>query len=281
MSEEPPAKRIRKGTRSCQECRHRKTRCIWPSDNAQVCQSCAARNRTCELQVEVVQTPEAAKLTSRARIEALEKQVSDLWHAINQSPPVPLAQQHHVTQSRPTTLDSQPSPGSSNPSSPAIPPAHLLSLFDNDMLDSNEHEITTPSTRLPALTMSKESASLLALLPSREDMVVIAANSSSWLSWYKVLFSLNLAMGAGPMMLDNYDKVKRSEMRLVPIATLLLAVTLTVQQAQDATNMFQSIPDSVAYIKNVSNLVEKVVVSNDDLIADLDGIRSALLFIRL
>jgi hypothetical protein len=221
-------------------------------------------------------------LTSRARIEALEKQVSDLWHAINQNPPVPLVQQqHHVAQSRPATLDSQESPVSSNPSSPAIPPAHLLSLFDNDMLDSNEHEIATPSTRLPASTITKESASLLAMLPSREDMVVIAANSSSWLSWYKVLFSLNLAMGAGPMMLDNYDKVKRSEMRPVPIATLLLAVTLTVQQAQDATNMFRSIPDSTAYIKNVSNLVEKVVVSNDDLIADLDGIRSALLFIRL
>jgi hypothetical protein len=282
MSEEPPAKRIRKGTRSCQECRHRKTRCIWPSDNAQVCQSCAARNRTCELQVEVVQTLETAKLTSRARIEALEKQVSDLWHAINQNPPVPLVQQqHHVAQSRPTTLDGRQSADSSNPSSPAIPPAHLLSLFDNDMLDSNEHEIDTPSARLPASTMSKESASLLAMLPSREDMVVIAANSSSWLSWYKVLFSLNLAMGAGPMMLDNYDKVKRSEMRPVPIATLLLAVALTVQQAQDATNMFKSIPDSTAYIKNVSNLVEKVVVLNDDLIADLDGIRATLLFIRL
>lgn len=88
-------------------------------------------------------------------------------------------------------------------------------------------------------------------------------------------------MGAGPQMLDNYDKVKRSEMRPVPIATILLAVALTVQQAQDATNMLRSIPDATIFIKNVSNLVEKVVVSNDDLIADLDGIRCALLFIRL
>lgn len=129
--------------------------------------------------------------------------------------------------------------------------------------------------------MSRESASLLALLPSREDMVIIAANSASWLSWYKVLFSLNLAMGAGPMMLENYDRVKRSDTRPVPIATLLLAVTLTVQQAQEATGMLRSIPDPTAFIKNVSTLVEKVVVSNDDLIADLEGVRAALLFIRL
>jgi hypothetical protein len=105
MSEEPPAKRIRKGTKSCQECRHRKTRCIWPSDNAQVCQGCHTRNRTCELQVEIVQTSETTKLTSRARIDALEKQVSDLWHAINQNPPVSVGQQHHIAQSIPTTVD--------------------------------------------------------------------------------------------------------------------------------------------------------------------------------
>jgi hypothetical protein len=105
MSEEPPAKRARKGTKSCQECRHRKTRCIWPSDNAQVCQGCHTRNRLCELQVDVVPTPETAKLTSRARIDALEKQVSDLWRAINQNPPVSLDQQHHVAQRRPINVD--------------------------------------------------------------------------------------------------------------------------------------------------------------------------------
>ncbi|KAG9527854.1 hypothetical protein KCU89_g7055, partial [Aureobasidium melanogenum] len=282
MSEEPPAKRIRKGTRSCQECRHRKIRCIWPSDNAQVCQSCANRNRVCELQLEVIPTPETTKLTSRARIDALEKSVSDIWNAIGQNPPVPIGQGPH-SHDRPNTshFNHQQSPDSSNPSSPANPPTHLLRLLDNDLLDSNGHETTIPSARLSTSTMSKESTALLKLLPSREDMVIIAANSSDWLSWYKVLFSLNIAMGAGPVMLENYDKVTQSATHPVPIAILLLAVTLTVQQAPDAISMLRSIPDSATFIKDVSNLVEKVVVSNDDLIADLEGIRCALLFIRL
>ncbi|KAH0341382.1 hypothetical protein KCU81_g6234, partial [Aureobasidium melanogenum] len=282
MSEEPPAKRIRKGTRSCQECRHRKIRCIWPSDNAQVCQSCANRNRVCELQLEVIPTVETTKLTSRARIEALEKSVSDLWNAIGQTPPVPIGQEPQ-SHDRPRTshIDYQQSPDSSNPSSPANPPTHLLRLLDNDFLDSNGHETTTPTARLSTSTMSKESAALLKLLPSREDMAIIAANASDWLSWYRVLFSLNIAMSAGPAMLEDYDKVKQSATHPVPIATLLLAVTLTVQQAPDAISMLRSIPDSAAFIKDVSNLVEKVVVSNDDLIADIDGIRCALLFIRL
>ncbi|CAD0088088.1 unnamed protein product, partial [Aureobasidium vineae] len=233
--------------------------------------------------VEVIQTSDTAKLTSRARIDALEKSVSDLWSAIGQNPPVVAPGQVSHSDNRPTIsrLEHEQSPGTSSPSSPANPPTHLLSLFDNDLLDSNGHETTTPSNRLSTSTMSKESAALLKMLPSREDMVTIAANAESWLSWYKVLFSLNLAMGAGPMMLDNYDRVKRFETHPVPITSLLLAVTLTVQQAHDATSMLRSIPDSTTFIKDVSNLVEKIVVSNDDLIADLEGIRSALLFIRL
>lgn len=282
MSEEPPAKRVRKGTRSCQECRHRKIRCIWPSENARICQSCATRNRTCELQLELIQNPETTKLTSRARIDALEKSVSDLWTAIGQDPPVPSDQgPRHYSRPSISHFDHPESPDSSSPSSPANPPAHLLRLLDNDLLDSNGRDVTTPSTRLSTSSMSKESAALLRLLPSRDDMVIIAANSSSWLSWYKVLFSLNLAMGAGTVMLENYDRVQQSATHPVPIATLLLAVTLTVQQAPGATSMLQSIPDATTFIRDVSNLVEKVVVSNDDLIADLEGIRCALLFIRL
>ncbi|THX25633.1 hypothetical protein D6D12_06797 [Aureobasidium pullulans] len=289
MSEEPPAKRIRKGTRSCQECRHRKVRCIWPSDNAQVCQGCLTRHRTCELQVEIVQSSDAPKLTSKARIAILEDQITKLWGAINGGigsiATNPGRTRDNVADSIPSGSHSrnQSSPDSSNPSSPTNPPTHLLHLFDNDLLDSNGHEAVTPSTRMASSTMSKESISLLKSLPSREDMVIIAANASAWLSWYKVLFSLNLAMGAGEKMLSNYDKVKSSEKHPVPIATVLLAVAITVQQAPEghAMNRLRSITNPSAFLKDVSNLVEKVIVSNDDLIASLDGIRCALLFIRL
>ena len=289
MSEEPPAKRIRKGTRSCQECRHRKVRCIWPSDNAQVCQGCLTRHRTCELQVEIVQSSDAPKLTSKARIAILEDQITKLWGAINGGvgsiATNPGRTQDNVADSIPSGSHSrnQSSPDSSNPSSPTNPPTHLLHLFDNDLLDSNGHEAVTPSTRMSSSTMSQESISLLKLLPSREDMVIIAANASAWLSWYKVLFSLNLAMGAGDKMLSNYDRVKSSERHPVPIATILLAVAITVQQAPGghAMNRLRSITNPSAFLKDVSNLVEKVIVSNDDLIASLDGIRCALLFIRL
>ncbi|TIA18472.1 hypothetical protein D6C81_05070 [Aureobasidium pullulans] len=240
-------------------------------------------------QIEIVQSSDAPKLTSKARIAILEDQITKLWGAINGGvgsiATNPGRTQDNVADSIPSGSHSrnQSSPDSSNPSSPTNPPTHLLHLFDNDLLDSNGHEAVTPSTRMSSSTMSKESISLLKLLPSREDMVIIAANASAWLSWYKVLFSLNLAMGAGEKMLSNYDKVKSSEKHPVPIATVLLAVAITVQQAPEghAMNRLRSITNPSAFLKDVSNLVEKVIVSNDDLIASLDGIRCALLFIRL
>ncbi|KAF1949362.1 hypothetical protein CC80DRAFT_376812, partial [Byssothecium circinans] len=40
-------KKMRKGTRSCFECRRRKIRCIFPNDNPDVCSECFARGSRC------------------------------------------------------------------------------------------------------------------------------------------------------------------------------------------------------------------------------------------
>ncbi|CAD0027526.1 unnamed protein product [Aureobasidium pullulans] len=216
--------------------------------------------------LEIVQSSDAPKLTSKARIAILEDQITKLWGAINGGvgsiATNPGRTQDNVADSIPSGSHSrnQSSPDSSNPSSPTNPPTHLLHLFDNDLLDSNGHEAVTPSTRMSSSTMSKESISLLKLLPSREDMVIIAANASAWLSWYKVLFSLNLAMGAGEKMLSNYDKVKSSEKHPVPIATVLLAVAITVQQAPEghAMNRLRSITNPSAFPQRLIAVAELI-----------------------
>ncbi|KAF2684675.1 hypothetical protein K458DRAFT_442514 [Lentithecium fluviatile CBS 122367] len=43
----PSRKKMRKGTHSCFECRRRKIRCIFPSDNPDVCSECFARGSRC------------------------------------------------------------------------------------------------------------------------------------------------------------------------------------------------------------------------------------------
>ncbi|KAI8676245.1 Zn(2)-C6 fungal-type domain-containing protein [Fusarium sp. Ph1] len=57
-----PRKRMRKGTRSCTECRRRKIRCIFPPSSA-VCSHCSTRGSTCIDQNEGVDTTENAEPT--------------------------------------------------------------------------------------------------------------------------------------------------------------------------------------------------------------------------
>ena len=70
------AKKMRKGTRSCFECRRRKIRCIFSADNASVCSECFARGSKCmgqeAAEVDVSSLDNRKNLRERvAKLEAL------------------------------------------------------------------------------------------------------------------------------------------------------------------------------------------------------------------
>lgn len=75
-------RRVRKGTRSCQECRNRKLKCTWPGDDSPICNNCAARSRPCVPQGPTLRTFETAPVTSRERIRQVEDEVRSLWSAV-------------------------------------------------------------------------------------------------------------------------------------------------------------------------------------------------------
>lgn len=82
-------RRIRKGTRSCWECKHRKVRCIFASPEASTCNNCRRRRSQCLTQ----EVPEEVALASRKdgsineRMQRMEAFVESL--ARGQSPPQP------------------------------------------------------------------------------------------------------------------------------------------------------------------------------------------------
>ena len=76
-----PAKKMRKGTHSCFECRRRKIRCIFSSDNPNVCSECFARGSKClgqeEADVDVAALDNRKNLRERvAKLEALVETLS-------------------------------------------------------------------------------------------------------------------------------------------------------------------------------------------------------------
>lgn len=179
-------RRVRKGTRSCQECRQRKVKCEWASDAADICNNCAARSRNCVAQGPTSPTLETAPPTSRERIRHLEEEVNSLWSVVRRleanahgrsdgtltrthepyyiSGPSETRPQsagpssrglresedrgNHADNTTRDSLDStQSDPDDGFNLSPANQPIHLRQLFDNDLINSKGSENGSWETR--------------------------------------------------------------------------------------------------------------------------------------
>jgi hypothetical protein len=240
-------------------------------------------------------TSEAISVTSRARIRHLEIEVSSLWTVVRnleaklgcstaevatarQLPP-----QMETTGGPNDEARDDDSDANAPDMSPANPPSHLLQLFDNSVLGSYAEGSATPPHHAPSLEKKHGTSALRRLMPSREDMLTITAHASSWLFLYNALFPMINLTKTSDEMLSQYDKLQDSNSGPVAIASLLLSVAMTVQQAPDETAGLaaKSIGDASSFIKDVSDSVERTVVSDDALAGSLEGIEMTLMFLRL
>jgi hypothetical protein len=92
-----------------------------------------------------------------------------------------------------------------------------------------------------------------------------------------------VSIKTGDEMLLQYDKLQDPGADTVAIASLLLSVALTVQQSPDNTagRAAESIKDASSFVKNVSDAVERIVISDDAIAGTLEGIETTLLFLRV
>ncbi len=232
---------------------------------------------------------ETARVTSQARIKRLESDVSKLWTIVRSFEAkfgcVSTEVEHDQRPLSPVEkADGSDDDADSNvfDMSPTSPPSHLLPLFDNGLLRSTGHESVT-SYSTPGLQKVHGHSSLRRLMPSREDMLTIIEHASSWLLLYSTLFPMVNATKTSEEMLLLYDKVQDPDADPVTISALLLYVAVTVQQSPDDTTgrAAESIKDASTFVKEVSDTVERLVVSNDALAGTLEGIQATQLFLRL
>ena len=243
----------------------------------------------------MVPTATTVTTTSRARIAKLESEVSSLWTALHN-----LEVKLGCSPTE-TGIHAPPSSGSGNaagllpkPSdadsdtdtsdlSPVNPPSHLLQLFDNGLLDSHE---SRPAILLPhasRLHNVQRSNSLREFMPSRRDMLTITAHATPWLSLHNAIFPMANVTKSSDDMLLRYDTLQDPDADPVAIAALLLCIAITVQQSPDQTagRAAESIKDASAFVRDVSDTVERTIISDDALSASIPGIELTLLFIRL
>ena len=245
-------------------------------------------------------TNEAVASTSRARLQHLEKEVSNLWDVIHQlegrlssgnadnnsQPPLPVLSRTNPVVDSPHEIPSDEEENSDSDDSglsPSNTPIHLLHLFDNGLLEPESPSSNPSSRQHSSQKHSQTVAAYQILLPPRELMDRIVKYAAPWLSIYNLLFPQTNMPRTEEDLLAQYNKSGSPAADLLGTASLLVSLALTVQQFPD--DFTGEGPDRMRnpehFVKHVSDLVERTVTNDDVLGGTLDGIGTTLLFLRL
>jgi DNA-binding transcriptional ArsR family regulator len=240
--------------------------------------------------------PEVVRVTTRARLAHIERNQSSIWAAIRQLQAqndivtsdqwLPSQEENTERQSVASHLDRADNmdddTNTSEDLSPPNAPAHLIQLFENGLIDSDERGMPAQSNSSTTPQDMQACATLRALCPSRADMTIIAAHASSWLPLYTSMFPVVNVIMTPEAMLALHDELQSRDDRMA-LASLLLYIAITVHHAP-ATASFPSSENMrilPAFVQDVSNAVERTVIADDVLAKSIQGIEVALLFLRL
>ncbi|KAI1081233.1 hypothetical protein F5B20DRAFT_79912 [Whalleya microplaca] len=286
---DPGAKRrkIRKGTHSCWECRRRKLRCQFSSDEATICVGCKSRGTTCmsqEFPDEQPSTQDAGITQRLSRVEnLLEKLVERVMPDVY-SP----AQEDRAANSS-VSVEGELTSSSLRPSTADHPP--VPSLLEGlregtgTRSSTNSSFVSTPASTyeretlvLPAKHV-KISKTLHATFPCQHDIDSITSAISG------PYYVLTIFHGCRAVFEGRTEPPSSvSEIPLVTSHPALLAKRLMqlvncMQQLQPASfpqNLVSKEPIRTQMSKFVS-VVSDLVVSNDDLVGSVEGLESMYL----
>ncbi|KAL5341408.1 major facilitator superfamily domain-containing protein [Aspergillus crustosus] len=282
---------VRKGTKSCTECRRRKVRCVRIPDDAPACRQCAERNTACIAQTSSSRPRQAQRLPSRYRIAQLESQVSRLTKIVTNlevkiggNPSI-----HHDTTTH--SPDSDVSDGESTASEVLIAdePSQLRSLFENDWLsvDSQRRNDQLKERRMKASAHILESVrpALQKLIPSKEETADMLICTYDWLQMLHCILPQPSVPLSNQAMLDQHDEMCRPDVDVVALSSWLVGVAITAQQVPQGGEQQEAWLESsqrrVEFSRAVSDTVENLIMTHDRLAGTLPGLGMSLHFVRL
>ncbi|KAL3433562.1 hypothetical protein BDV09DRAFT_196655 [Aspergillus tetrazonus] len=288
----PAAGGIRKGTKSCTECRRRKVRCVRIPEDAPTCRQCAERNTACLAQTSSSRPRQANRLPSRYRIAQLESQVSRLTKAVNNievklggNPSIQLDQ----------TVTHSPGSDESDAESTASEmliteePSHLRSLFQNDWLtvDTNRRDEQLQERRVKASAHLAERVrpALQKLIPTKEQTAEMLVCNYDWLQMVHTMLPQPSVPSSRQEILDRYEEMCGQDVDIIALASWLLTLAITAQQVPQGGES----PDSpskgyhrrIDFARTVSDAIESLVLAHDRLVGTFQGLGMCIHFIRL
>ncbi|KAJ5161481.1 hypothetical protein N7492_006873 [Penicillium capsulatum] len=270
---------MRKGTKSCIECRRRKIRCTYKPDRPEACNECRLRGSTCidqEQGPDVVISGQPERYSLRERVTCLEAVVQDLIKRLDDATADnSIATKHAEANLMPTPVESD----KLGPSSDQIGNAPVMQLFDNYHVrrhedPSNNDQFTNARDTSPKARAAK--AELVALLPPLADIFKIMDGSSKF--WYIWEENAPEARAAFKSISNKYD----NSVAPGDIAKAVICLSLSVMQAPPNFD-FNALQKPLApeeFTTRCTAVVDRWVVRDDEFAATLPGIETQMLLCK-
>ncbi|RJE25772.1 C6 finger domain protein [Aspergillus sclerotialis] len=283
----PPRKKMRKGTRSCTECRRRKIRCTYDLHSPGACNECKLRGSTCvEQGISSTQHSNNSQ-TLQERINRLEAIVAGFVNRsgerIKKSPSLLTPEEEAFESSRvsgPRTTAS----ATTEIETPDehIGPAPVLQLFDNEYVSrtngiNSSHDKFTGSKDMSPKARAARTA-LMALLPPPQDIAAIVEASSMWWEIWENNF---------PEICENCRHSLKAGSRdceppMAPaeVAKILIFICIIISQLPlDFNYSSLDVPfNPEEFTNRCVSEVDRLIVSDDYFAATLPGIECQVIF---
>ncbi|KAJ4184450.1 hypothetical protein NW767_013208 [Fusarium falciforme] len=287
---EPSTKRrkVRKGTRSCWECRRRKIKCQFNSDEDAICVGCLQRETTCISQ-EYVQEPAAPTQDKRlaqrlGRLEMLMEKLVD-----NSVPEPSPARRVHI-----------PSPSDSDePSTFRRFTQQAADVFDSSVVDNAQHMTSSlnhsdaPLTSLPDSTpivppirfpsrLAKAnhiSPQLHALFPPQRTLYAISQQSPGARFVLAAFYSQKDQIDGKPEPLSSLAQIPDVTSHPAILAKRLLQLAVCLQQMPaffdgSTLGLKKSMAETMEEWVSVTS---RLVTSDDDFVGCLEGLECLII----
>ncbi|CAF9922790.1 MAG: hypothetical protein ALECFALPRED_002226 [Alectoria fallacina] len=296
VSEEPPHKKLRKGTHSCIECRRRKKSCVPRPATPGSCEECFARGVHCRKQ-EVSQgwkrRPQHGKHDLQQRVAELETALLSISQKLETTPRTTesgdgtaQALQQLRSEILPSTPVASPDP---NPEA-LLELAPVLSLFDNAILSRHPADSTRSAaqdsngTRPPKLDANKNPnpklenirQALLSLFPSQQRQEAILNVSHTWWASWQGMFAQ--MYGPGPSSdFRQFVKDSKASGSVQKIAKTLLCLFVVVQEEPVSFSTGYDTESAGVQLSLALSVIDNVVLGDDELAGTLDGVECMFL----
>ena len=279
---------MRKGTKSCLECRRRKIKCTFEAGRTAICNECYARGSTFidqehgDINAYAQQAAEQSSYSLRERVTQLEGLVKQVLHRFpdghnpGDSPSVDRtqvdAQAAEVLKSlktgaaptSPTIEESIYLPGGLRDEAPA------LTLFDNAVISRKD---SAPAVSRSQYNKSKTViAALNQLLPSPHDLEIILESSHEWWTIWRKMFP-QITDRRCETMKQSVSHSLRSE-KPAEIAKIMLCIAISIHQMPHGFDWsrLQLKESRSQLIEKYVSTVNRLIVSDDEIAATVEGI---------